>query len=328
MGILVNGVWKDEWYDTKSTGGRFVRWESRYRNWITPDGMPGPSGEGGFRAEPGRYHLYVSFACPWAHRTLILRALKGLESAISLSVTHWYMGENGWTFKPAPGVIPDPIHGADYLYQVYLADNPKASGRATTPVLWDKALGRIVNNESAEIMGMLNSAFDGVGAKPGDYYPEALRRDIDDLSERIYHALNNGVYRAGFATTQEAYEEAACGVFAMLDELEQRLANSRYLFGDQPLESDWRLFTTLIRFDAVYFGHFKCNLRRLIDYPNLFEYTRDLYQIPGVAETVNFDHIRRHYYTSHKAINPTGIVPIGPALDFSAPHGREALVSP
>ena len=328
MGILVNGVWKDEWYDTESTGGRFVRWESRYRNWITPDGMPGPSGEGGFRAEPCRYHLYVSFACPWAHRTLILRALKGLESAISLSVTHWYMGENGWTFKPAPGVIADPIHGADYLYQVYLADNPRASGRATTPVLWDKAQGRIVNNESAEIMRMFNHAFDGAGAKPGDYCPKPLQADTDDLNERIYRAVNNGVYRAGFATTQEAYEEAAGGVFAMLDELEQRLANSRYLFGGRPVETDWRFFTTLIRFDAVYFGHFKCNLRRLIDYPNLFGYTRDLYQLAGIAETVNFDHIRRHYYTSHKAINPNGIVPIGPELDFSAPHGREALVSP
>ena len=327
MGILVNGVWKDEWYDTESTGGRFVRWESRYRNWITPDGMPGPSGEGGFRAEPCRYHLYVSFACPWAHRTLILRALKGLESAISLSVTHWYMGENGWTFKPAPGVIADPIHGADYLYQVYLADNPRASGRATTPVLWDKAQGRIVNNESAEIMRMFNHAFDGAGAKPGDYRPKPLQADIDELNERIYRAVNNGVYQAGFATTQEAYEEAARGVFAMLDELEQRLANARYLFGDRPVETDWRLFTTLIRFDAVYFGHFKCNLRRLIDYPNLFGYARDLYQLPGVAGTVNFDHIRRHYYTSHKTINPNGIVPIGPELDFSTPHGREALVS-
>jgi putative glutathione S-transferase len=324
MGILVNGVWKDEWYDTKSTGGRFIRWESRYHNWITPDGSPGREGEGGFAAEPGRYHLYVSFACPWAHRTLIMRALKGLESAISVSVTHWHMGENGWTFEPAPGVIPDPIHGADFLYQIYLADDPNASGRATTPTLWDKARGRIVNNESADIMRMLNSAFDSAGAQPGDYYPEGLRRDIDQLNERIYHAVNNGVYRAGFATTQEAYEEAAFGVFAMLDELEKRLASSRYLFGDRPLETDWRLFTTLVRFDAVYFGHFKCNLRRLVDYPNLSRYTRDLYHFPRIANTVNFDHIRRHYYTSHKAINPNGIVPIGPELDFSAPQERGA----
>jgi glutathionyl-hydroquinone reductase len=232
------------------------------------------------------------------------------------------MGENGWTFEPGPSVISDPIHNAKYLHQIYLADDPKASGRATTPVLWDKAQACIVNNESADIMRMLNSAFDGVGAQPGDYYPEALRGDIDGLNERIYHAVNNGVYRAGFATTQQAYEEAAFGVFAMLDELEQRLAHSRYLFGDQPLETDWRLFTTLVRFDVVYVGHFKCNLRRLVDYPNLWGYARDLFQLPRIAPTVNFDHIRRHYYTSHKAINPTGIVPIGPELDFSAPHGR------
>jgi putative glutathione S-transferase len=318
---LVDGVWKDEWYDTKSTGGRFLRWESRYRNWITPDGSPGPSGEGGFAAEPARYHLYVSFACPWAHRTLIMRALKGLESAISLSVTHWYMGENGWTFERAPGVVPDPIHGADYLYQVYLADDPKASGRATTPVLWDKTRGRIVNNESAEIMRMLNSAFDSLGADAANYYPEALRSEIDALNQRIYDAVNNGVYKAGFATTQEAYEEAAFNVFTRLDELEERLAERRYLFGDRHLETDWRLFTTLVRFDAVYFGHFKCNLRRLIDYPNLTRYTRDLFHHPGIAQTVNFDHIRKHYYGSHKKINPNGIVPIGPEMDFSRDTG-------
>jgi putative glutathione S-transferase len=264
----------------------------------------------------------VSFACPWANRTLIMRALKGLEGAISLSVTHWHMGENGWTFEPAPGVITDPIHGADYLYQIYLADDPKASGRATTPVLWDKARRRIVNNESADIMRMLNDAFDGADAQPGDYYPAPLRSEIDALNERVYHAVNNGVYQAGFATTQEAYEEAAFAVFSMLDELEERLASRRYLFGDQPVETDWRLFTTLVRFDAVYFGHFKCNLRRLVDYPNLSRYARDLFQLPGIAQTVNFDHIRKHYYTSHKAINPNGIVPIGPELDFSAAHRR------
>jgi putative glutathione S-transferase len=318
MGTLVEGVWKDQWYDTQSTGGRFVRWESRYRNWITRDGAPGPTGEGGFKAEPGRYHLYVSFACPWAHRTLIMRALKGLESAISLSVAHWHMGENGWTFATAPGVMQDPIHNANYLYQIYLADDPKASGRATTPVLWDKAQGRIVNNESADIMRMFNDAFNGVGAQPGDYYPAQLQSDIDALNERIYHAVNNGVYQAGFATSQEVYEEAAFNVFAMLDELEERLARSRYLFGDRSVETDWRLFTTLIRFDAVYVGHFKCNLRRLVDYPNLSRYARDLFQFPRISGTVNFDHIRKHYYTSHKAINPTGIVPIGPELDFSA----------
>jgi putative glutathione S-transferase len=251
-----------------------------------------------------------------------MRALKGLEKAISVSVTHWHMGENGWTFAPAPGVVPDPIHGANYLYQIYLADDPKASGRATTPVLWDKAQARIVNNESADIMRMLNNGFDDVGAEPGDYYPAALRSDIDALNKRIYHAVNNGVYRAGFATTQEAYEEAALGVFTMLDELEKRLASRRFLLGDEPVETDWRLFTTLVRFDAVYFGHFKCNLRRLVDYPNLWAYTRDLYQSPRIGETVNFEHIRKHYYTSHKAINPNGIVPIGPELDFSAAHGR------
>lgn len=316
MGVLVDGIWKDEWYDTQSTGGRFVREASQYRNWITTDGRPGPTGEGGFAAEPGRYHLYVAYACPWAHRTLIMRALKGIESAISLSVTHWHMGENGWTFAPGPGVVPDPVHNADYLYQVYLADNPRASGHATTPVLWDKARGRIVNNESADLMRMFNNAFDRAGAQPGDYCPARLRGEIEALNERIYDAVNNGVYQAGFATTQEAYEEAAVKVFAMLDELDERLSASRCLFGDRPLETDWRLFTTLIRFDAVYHGHFKCNLRRLIDYPRLSPYARDLFQIPGVAETVNFDHIRRHYYTSHKTINPAGIVPIGPDLNF------------
>jgi putative glutathione S-transferase len=322
MGMLVEGVWKDQWYDTQSTGGRFVRRESRYRNWITPDGAAGPTGEGGFKAEPGRYHLYVSFACPWAHRTLIMRALKGLEGAISLSVTHWHMGENGWTFDPGPGVIPDPIHNAKYLYQIYLADDPKASGRATTPVLWDKAQGRIVNNESAEIMRMFNDAFDAIGARAADYHPESLRSAIDSLNERIYQDLNNGVYKAGFATSQEAYEEAALAVFTILDEFEEWLANKRYLFGDRPVETDWRLFTTLVRFDAVYVGHFKCNLRRLVDYPNLSRYARDLFQLPNIAATVNFEHIRKHYYTSHKAINPTGIVPIGPELDFSAGAGK------
>lgn len=325
MGVLIDGIWKDEWYDTSSNQGRFVRWESRYRNWITPDGAPGPSGEGVFAAQPGRYHLYVSYACPWAHRTLIMRTLKGLQDAISVSVTHWYMGEHGWTFDPAPGVIADPVSNARTLYQIYLADDPKASGRATTPVLWDKQTNRIVNNESAEIMRMLNSAFDGAGARPGDYYPESLREQIDAFNARIYDMLNNGVYKAGFATTQEAYEEAVSGVFEMLDELETRLADRRYLFGDLLVETDWRLFTTLVRFDAVYHGHFKCNVRRLVDYPNLSAYTRDLFQFPGIAETVHFDHIKNHYYQSHKAINPTGIVPIGPRLDFWAPHGRERL---
>ncbi|NLG77186.1 MAG: glutathione S-transferase family protein, partial [Xanthomonadaceae bacterium] len=269
MGVLVEGEWKDQWYDTKSTGGRFVRWQSPYRHWITPDGSPGPTGEGGFAAEPGRYHLYVSYACPWAHRTLIMRELKGLQNMISLSVTHWLMAERGWTFDPGPGVVSDSVNGARALYEVYLADNPKASGRATTPLLWDKKQRRIVSNESADIVRMFNSAFDGVGAQPGDFYPEPLRADIDALNDHIYDTVNNGVYKAGFASTQEAYEEAARGVFATLDELEKRLDKNRYLFGDRIVETDWRLFTTLVRFDAVYHGHFKCNLRRLIDYPNL-----------------------------------------------------------
>jgi len=325
VGVLVEGEWQDHWYDTDSTGGRFVRWQSQYRNWITPDGSAGPTGEGGFAAEPGRYHLYVSYACPWAHRTLIMRELKGLTDMISLSVTHWLMAERGWTFDPGPGVIPDTVNGARTLYEVYLVDNPKASGRATTPLLFDKKTRRIVNNESSDIMRMFNSAFDRVGAREGDYYPEPLRDEIDALNERIYHSLNNGVYKAGFATTQEAYEEAVQEVFRMLDELEQRLAGRRYLFGDRIVETDWRLFTTLVRFDAVYHGHFKCNLRRLVDYPNLYAYARDLFQTPGIAATVHFDHIKNHYYRSHKRINPTGIVPIGPALDWTAPHGRERL---
>ena len=328
MGFLVDGVWRDEWYDTEATGGRFERTASSYRNWITPDGAPGPTGAGGFKAEPGRYHLYVALACPWAHRTLIYRSLKGLEGAISISATHWLMGQNGWTFEPGEGVIPDTVNGARYLYQVYLADDPRCTGHATTPVLWDKALGRIVSNESSEIIRMLNSAFDGVGAAAGDYYPPADREEIDDLNARIYEALNNGVYKAGFATRQEVYEEAAWAVFAMLDALESRLAGRRYLLGDHLTEADLRLWPTLLRFDPVYAGHFKCNLRRLVDYPNLWGYTRDLFQHPGVARTVRFDHIRRHYYQSHTSINPSGVVPIGPALDFDAPHGREQIGRP
>ncbi len=323
MGVLIEGVWKDQWYDTKSTGGRFVRWESPYRNWITPDGSPGPTGEGGFAAEPGRYHLYVSYACPWAHRTLIMRELKGLQDRVSLSVTHWLMADQGWTFEPGPGVIPDSVNRARTLYEVYLADNPQLSGRATTPLLWDKKQARIVSNESADIVRMFNSAFNDVGAKAGDYYPPDLRAAIDELNARIYDAVNNGVYKAGFASAQDAYEEAARGVFEMLDELEERLGRSRYLFGTRIVETDWRLFATLVRFDAVYFGHFKCNLRRISDYPNLAAYTRDLFQVPGIAATVHFDHVKNHYYQSHKMINPTGVVPIGPALDLNAPHGRE-----
>ena len=323
MGLLVDGVWHDQWYDTNSTGGRFVRQQSQFRSWITPDGSPGPSGEGGFKAEPGRYHLYVSYACPWASRALIFRALKGLDSLISLSVVHWFMGERGWTFDPGEGVIADLIHNAQYMYQVYTQVDETYTGRVTVPVLWDKQTHTIVNNESSEIIRMFNSAFDGVGAKPGDYYPAELREAIDAVNERVYHTVNNGVYKAGFATTQTAYEEAVKPLFESLDWLEDRLAKQRYLVRDTLTEADWRLFTTLVRFDPVYVGHFKCNLRRLVDYPNLWAYVRELYQMPGIAETVNFHHIKGHYYQSHSTINPTGVVPMGPEIDFLEPHGRD-----
>ncbi|MEB3210764.1 MAG: glutathione S-transferase family protein [Leptolyngbyaceae bacterium] len=323
MGLLVDGVWKDQWYDTESTGGRFVRKESQFRNWVTADGSPGKTGEGGFKAEAGRYHLYVSYACPWAHRTLIFRSLKGLEEMIPLSVVHWFMGEHGWTFESGEGVIPDPIFNSKYLHQVYTHADPEYTGRVTVPVLWDKQTQTIVNNESAEIIRMLNSAFDGIGAKPGDYYPEPLRDEINGLNDRIYDTVNNGVYKSGFATTQDAYEEAVKPLFGTLDFLEDRLSTRRYLMGDTVTEADWRLFTTLVRFDPVYAGHFKCNIRRIVDYPNLWGYVRDLYQTPGVAETVNFTHIKRHYYQSHETVNPTRIVPIGPEIDFTEPHGRE-----
>jgi len=325
MGLLIDGIWHDRWYDTKSTGGRFERQQSRFRSWVTPDGAPGPSGEGGFAAEPGRYHLYASLACPWAQRTLIFRALKGLQDMISLSIVHWRMLEHGWTFEPAPGVMPDPIHKAAYLYQVYVAADPAYSGRVTTPVLWDRKRATIVNNESAEIIRMFNSAFDGVGARAGDYYPPALRDEIDALNARIYQTVNNGVYRAGFATSQDAYEEAVAPLFETLDWLEERLARRRYLCGAQLTEADLRLLPTLLRFDLVYHGHFKCNLRRLVDYPNLWAYTRDVAQTPGVLETFNAEHAKRHYYESHRKLNPSGIVPLGPLVDFTAPHGRERL---
>jgi putative glutathione S-transferase len=318
MGLLVDGVWQDKWYDTGSQKGRFVRSESRFRNWITADGSPGPSGEGGFKAEAGRYHLYVSYACPWAHRTLIFRALKGLESMISLSVVNWHMGERGWTFDPGPGVIPDPIHQAKTLADVYVAADPKYSGRVTVPVLWDRQRGTIVSNESSEIIRMLNSAFDGLGAKPGDYYPSDLRVEIDPLNERIYATVNNGVYKTGFATTQAAYEEAVLPLFETLDWLEERLTGRRALCGDRLTEADWRLFTTLLRFDPVYVGHFKCNIRRLADYPRLSTYLAALLDVPGVRGTVHLDHIKNHYYGSHKSINPTGIVPVGPELDWAS----------
>ena len=326
MGLLIDGRWHDQWYDTVSTGGRFVRKESAFRSWVTPDGSPGPSGDGGFAAEPGRYHLYVSLACPWAHRTLIMRALKGLESMVSVSVVHWRMAENGWTFDEGPGVVPDPIHHARYLHQIYSAADQAYTGRVTVPVLWDKQRGMIVNNESSEIIRMFASAFDGVGARPGDYYPADLRAEIDALNARIYDTLNNGVYKAGFATTQEAYETSIGPLFDTLDWLEGRLSTRRYLCGDRLTEADIRLFTTLIRFDSIYYGHFKCNLRRIVDYPNLWAYTRDLYQTPDITGTVNLDHAKRHYYESHGLLNPTGIVPLGPIVDLDAPHGREALI--
>lgn len=322
MGLLIDGTWHDKWYDTDSTGGRFVRSDAQFRNWVTADGTAGPSGEGGFKAQPGRYHLYVSLACPWANRTLIFRALKGLESMISVSVVNPYMGSNGWTFEPAPGVVPDPVSNVQYLYEVYLRANPGYSGRVTVPVLWDLERNVIVNNESADIIRMLNSAFDDVGARPGDYAPAELLADIDAVNARVYDAVNNGVYKTGFATDQSVYEEEVVNLFTCLDELEALLGRQRYLVGDRITEADWRLFTTLIRFDPVYYGHFKCNLKRLVDYRNLWDYTRELYQVPGVAATINFDHIKQHYYRSHHSINPNGIVPKGPTLDLSAPVQR------
>lgn len=324
MGMLVDGHWQENWYDTSSTGGRFERKASAFRNWVTPDGAPGPSGVGGFPAERGRYHLYVSLACPWAHRTLIMRRLKGLEDAVSFSVVHWRMRERGWTFTPGPCVTGDPINNAETLSQIYVVADQHYTGRATVPVLWDRTSRTIVSNESAEIIRMLNSAFDGVGAAAGDYYPAALRTQIDALNERIYSDVNNGVYRAGFATTQAAYEEAVTALFDTLDWLEARLQESRFLTGDRLTEADIRLFTTLVRFDTVYYGHFKCNLRRVVDYPALWRFTRDIYNLPKVAETVNLDHIKRHYYESHTTINPTGIVPLGPIIDFALPAPARA----
>jgi putative glutathione S-transferase len=314
MGLLVDGEWRDQWYDTAKSGGRFQRQDSAFRHWVTADGSPGPSGEGGFTAEPGRYHLYVSLACPWAHRALIFRVLKGLEAMIDVSVVHWLMLDQGWTFAEGPGVVPDPIGGARHLHEVYTRADPRYSGRVTVPVLWDKKRETIVNNESSEIIRMFNSAFDEIGAKPGDYYPPALRGEIDALNERIYATVNNGVYKAGFATTQEAYEEAVGPLFETLDVLEERLATKTFLTGDATTEADWRLFTTLIRFDAVYVGHFKCNIRRIADYPWLSAYLRRLLAVEGVADTIDFGHIKRHYYESHRTINPTGIVPVGPDL--------------
>jgi glutathionyl-hydroquinone reductase len=316
MGLLVDGVWRQEDVFPTDQSGRFTRAPSPLRNWVTADGAAGPSGTGGFKAEPSRYHLYVSLACPWAHRALIFRALKGLQDMIGLSVVHWHMGKDGWNFEDGAGVIADPIHHAQLLHQVYTAGDPAYTGRVTVPVLWDKATGVIVNNESSEIIRMMNSAFDGVGALPGEYYPLELRAQIDALNARIYDTVNNGVYKAGFARSQQAYEDAVKALFESLDWLESVLADRQYLLGDVVTEADWRLFTTLIRFDSVYVGHFKCNIWRIADYRHLSRYLSDLYRQPLVAETVNFFHIKQHYYGSHPQLNPSGIVPVGPQLDL------------
>lgn len=320
MGLLVDGVWTDQWYDTKSTGGRFVRKDASFRNWITPDGAAGSSGKGGFKAEAGRYHLFVSYACPWAHRAMVFRKLKGLEDLISLSAVQPLMLENGWEFAET-----EPVAGAKYAWNIYAKADPSYTGRATVPILWDKHQNTIVSNESSEIIRMFNSAFDDLTGSELDFYPAALRIEIDEVNERIYHTLNNGVYKSGFATTQEAYEEAVTALFDTLDFLEDRLSTRRYLAGEQLTEADWRLFTTLVRFDAVYVGHFKCNIRRIADYPNLSNYLLELYQVPGVAETVDMPTIKQHYYGSHESVNPTRIVPVGPDLDFLAPHNRDRL---
>ena len=325
MGLLVDGQWQDKWYDTESSGGRFEREDAGFRNWVTVDGSAGPSGKNGFKAEANRYHLYVSLACPWANRTTIYHQLKGLEDIISISTVHPFMGDKGWTFAEGEGVIADPIVNASYLYEIYTAAKPDYTGRVTVPILWDKKTDTIVSNESSEIIRMLNSAFDEVGAVAGNFLPSESIAEIDEINTFIYDAINNGVYKAGFATKQEVYEEAVSTLFDALDTLEARLATQRYLIGNTLTEADWRLFTTLVRFDAVYVGHFKCNIRRIIDYPNLWGYLRDLYQVPGIAETVNMAHIKAHYYTSHASINPTGIIPVGPDIDFNEPHDRARL---
>ena len=322
MGLLVDGVWQDEQHIARTPGGRFVRPTTRFRNWVTEDGSPGPTGEGGFAAARGRYHLYVALPCPWAHRTVIMRMLKGLEDVVSMSVLEPLYGPHGWRFGTSPGTVPDSVNGASELAEIYLRADPRYTGRVSVPALWDKERRTIVNNESAEIIRMLNGAFGRFTNVRTDYYPPALREEIDRVNALVYENVNNGVYRAGFATAQEAYEEAFRAVFGALDELERRLARQRYLAGRDITEADWRLFTTLVRFDAVYYSHFKCNLRRIIDYPNLSNYLRDLYQQGGVAATVNMDHIKRHYYGSQRHVNPTGIVPLGPQLDFLAPHDR------
>ena len=327
MGLLIDGKWHDKWYDTDKTGGKFEREAARFRNWVTADGSPGPDGEGGFKAESGRYHLYVSMACPWAHRTLIFRKLKGLEKHIPVSVVHPDMVENGWEFRPDSEQHRDHLHGFRFMHQVYTKAAPEYSGRVTVPTLWDKKKETIASNESAEIIRMFNSAFDGLeGVRTDlDFYPGELQEEIDSVNARVYDTVNNGVYKAGFATAQDKYEEAYNALFDSLDWLEERLSSQRYLVGGRLTEADWRLFTTLIRFDAVYYSHFKCNRQRISDFPALSAYVRDLYQVPGVAKTVDIDQIKRHYYVSQRTINPTQIVPVGPELDFDSPHGRESL---
>lgn len=323
MGLLIKGVWRDQWYDTGATGGRFIRETSQFRHWITPDGAPGPDGQGGFRAEAGRYHLYVSLACPWAHRTLIMRALKGLENVIPISIAHPHMLEHGWEYNGRDGATVDHVNGYAYHWQLYTAARSDYTGRATVPVLWDTHTQTIVNNESAEILRMFNSAFPDLCKTDHDFYPFALRPQIDEINDFVYENINNGVYRCGFATTQDAYEEAYFSLFSALDQIEKRLSQQRYLVGGSLTEADWRLFTTLVRFDAVYVGHFKCNRQRIADYPNLSNYLRELFQVPGVAATVNMDHIKQHYYFSHPTINPSRIVPLGPDLNFTGEHDRQ-----
>jgi putative glutathione S-transferase len=316
--MLVNGKWAADWQpvQAKDDKGAFVRQTSSFRNWVTPDGRPGPTGEGGFKAEAGRYHLYVALICPWASRTLIARKLKALDAAISVSVVEPKMTEQGWRFGDYPGADRDALNGAAYMHEIYTKADPDFTGRATVPVLWDKQRGTIVNNESADIVRMLNSGFGALASDDFDLYPQDLRDEIDALNDVIYPGLNNGVYRAGFATTQEAYEEAFRDVFATLDRLEPRLSGRAFLFGERFTETDIRLFVTLVRFDAAYHGQFKCNLRRIADYPNLSAYIERVLAVPGVAGTVNMDHIKRGYYAI-KSLNPSGIVPLGPALPFA-----------
>ncbi len=325
MSLMQAGRLEGDWYENVTRDKAFRRTESTFRNWVTPDGSPGPTGEGGFRAEPGRYHLYVSLACPWAHRTLIVRALEGLEEVISVDVVNPYMGPEGWNFERVPGATGDTVNGARFLHEIYTRAEPDFSGIVTVPVLWDRQQGTIVNNESSEIIRMLDTAFDAFARHPVDLRPAPLRAEIDALNAVIYDDVNNGVYKAGFARDQRAYEAAFDALFARLDELDARLATRRFLLGGEPTEADWRLFPTLLRFDPVYVGHFKCNLRRIADYPHLSGYLRDLYQWPGIADTVNLEHIKIHYFTSHPALNPSGIVPKGPALDLDSPPGRAHL---